>query len=71
MIFSSTVFLFVFLPVVFILYTILPSLKLKNGLLIGASLIFYAYGEPVYVFLMLGSTVVNYVMGLLAARKGR
>lgn len=70
MIFSSTVFLFVFLTVVFILYTILPSLKLKNGLLIGASLIFYAYGEPVYVFLMLGSTVVNYVMGLLAAGKG-
>ena len=49
MVFSSLVFVCVFLPVVFVLYTVLPGLKAKNVLLIIASLLFYAYGEPVYV----------------------
>ena len=53
MVFSSVVFIFVFLPVVFLVYGILPSLKWKNLFLVFASLIFYAYGEPVYVLLML------------------
>ena len=42
-------FLCVFLPVVFLLYYIIPSLKCRNILLIIFSLLFYAYGEPVYV----------------------
>lgn len=63
MVFSSIVFLCVFLPVVFLLYYAIPSVKAKNILLIAASLLFYAYGEPVYVFLMLVSTVMNYLFG--------
>ena len=49
MVFSSMVFMCVFLPVVLVLYYLLPTLRLKNFLLIIASLLFYAYGEPVYV----------------------
>lgn len=63
MVFSSMTFLCVFLPVVFILYCLIPSMKAKNALLILASLVFYAYGEPVYVLLMLVSSLCNYVLG--------
>lgn len=59
MIFSSLEFLCVFFPVVFVVYCIFPSIKLKNMLLIVASLMFYAYGEPVYVVLMFGSAFFN------------
>ncbi|MGI6590777.1 MAG: MBOAT family O-acyltransferase [Eggerthellaceae bacterium] len=65
MVFSSLPFLCVFLPVVFGLCCLMPSVRAKNGLLIIASLLFYAYGEPVYVFLMIASTLANYVFGLL------
>lgn len=68
MVFSSLVFLCVFLVGVFLLYTVMPSLKVKNALLIIASLGFYAYGEPVYVFLMLLSSVMNYLYALWIAR---
>ena len=62
MVFSSMVFIFIFLPAVMILYRILPE-KLRNGLLLTASLIFYAWGEPVYVLLMMFSIVFNYFIG--------
>lgn len=73
MVFSSVVFLFVFLPVVFLLYSLLPSLRLKNLFLVFASLVFYAYGEPVYVLLMLISSMMNYTLGRLVSgeKKGR
>ena len=61
MVFSSMTFLCVFLPVVFLLYSVLPSIPVKNGLLIIASLLFYAYGEPKYVLLMIFSIVMNYL----------
>ena len=61
MIFSSLVFLCVFLPVVFGLYCVLPSMRGRNALLILASLVFYAYGEPIYVLLMIGSALGNYL----------
>lgn len=64
MIFSSLEFLCVFLPVVFALYCAIPSLKVKNALLIVASLLFYAYGEPIYVFLMIISSLLNYLLAL-------
>ena len=63
MVFSSLVFLCIFLPCVFILHYFLPTIRLKNALLILVSLVFYAYGEPVYVLLMLGSTIANYFLG--------
>ena len=69
MIFSSLTFVCIFLPVVFLLYCIMPSLRLKNAWLILASLFFYAYGEPVYVLLMLFSTVLNY-FGARLVEKG-
>jgi len=62
MVFSSPIFLFLFLPVVLALCA-LPGLKLRNGLLLLFSVIFYAWGEVVFVFLMLGSTVLNHFLG--------
>lgn len=63
MVFSSAVFLFVFLPVVFILHTVIRNTTARNVLLIVASLIFYAWGEPVYVVLLLASILINYLLG--------
>ena len=67
MVFSSLLFLFRYLPAVLLLYFICPK-KLRNLLLFIASLIFYAWGEPVYVVLMLFSTVVDYIHGRLVER---
>lgn len=67
MVFSSPVFLFVFLPAVFLLYQFMPGIKSKNVLLMLFSLLFYGFGEPVYVFLLLASVVVNYAGGMLLA----
>ncbi len=70
MVFSSTVFLFIFLPLVWLIYTLIPArfLKARNFLLAAASLLFYAYGEPVYILIMLASVLFNYVMSMLMAR---
>ena len=67
MVFSSLLFLFRYLPFVLVLYFICPK-KLRNLLLFVVSLIFYAWGEPVYVVLMIFSTLVDYTHGLLVAR---
>ncbi len=64
MVFSSLVFLSVFLPTVLLCYWLLPSIAGKNILLLAASLFFYAYGEPVYVFLMLASSLFHYLCAL-------
>lgn len=64
MVFSSTIFLCVYLPLVLLGYNICPK-KGKNLFLLIVSLIFYAWGEPKYVFLMIFSILVNYVFGLL------
>ncbi len=66
MVFSSPVFVFLFLPFVYI-STLIPSIKIKNVILLIASLLFYAWGEPVYVFLMIASVFVNYLLALPAA----
>ncbi|MBQ9156192.1 MAG: MBOAT family protein [Eubacterium sp.] len=70
MVFSSLTFLCVFMPLVYLLHLILPDIRAKNGLLIAASLIFYAYGEPVYVLLMIFSVFINY-LAALAMSAGR
>ena len=68
MLFSSVTFLFGFLPVVLALYFITPMPKgspaVRNGLLLGVSLIFYAWGEPVYVLLMLAQCFAAWLFGL-------
>ena len=64
MVFSSFVFLCAFLPIVLFLYYISPA-RIRNLVLLAASLIFYAWGEPVYVLIMLFSTVFDYTNGRL------
>jgi alginate O-acetyltransferase complex protein AlgI len=65
MVFSSPIFLFLFLPVVLALYLVLPGgLRVRNAWLLFFSLVFYAWGEPVFIFLALGSTLLNYLLGL-------
>ncbi len=70
MVFSSLTFLCIFLPAVFLLYTVIPNLHVRNGLLIAASLVFYAYGEPVYVLLMIASSLMNYICALFVGSGG-
>ena len=65
MVFSSMVFLCVFLPAVFCLHLLLPGMRAKNFLLVAASLVFYAYGEPIYVILLVASSVGNYILARL------
>ena len=67
MIFSSTLFLFIFLPLTLLIYYAIPKkyVAAKNIELLIASLIFYAWGEPKNVILMLVSIAANYGFGLL------
>ena len=64
MVFSSLLFLFIFLPAVLIVYYVVPR-KLKNSILLLFSLVFYAWGEPIYILLMLASIILSYVGGIL------
>lgn len=64
MVFSSLVFLCIFLPIVFFGHLLLPGIRAKNAMLLAASLIFYAYGEPVYVLLLAASALLNYLWAL-------
>lgn len=62
MVFSSLTFLFVFLSVTLIIYYIAPK-KLKNAVILVSGLAFYAWGEPIYVFVMILSTFIDYTAG--------
>lgn len=69
MLFSSNVFLFAFLPAVLLIYYLVPRF-LRNPVLLLFSLFFYGWGEPVYLFLMIGDILLNYVCGRwIAAEK--
>ena len=68
MVFSSLTFLCVFLPVILILDRVLPGVRTRNVLLLIASLVFYAYGEPVCVFLMIASCLLNYIWAVLIGK---
>lgn len=63
MVFSSLTFLCVFLPVVFLLALLIRSTRWQNVMLMVASLLFYAYGEPAYVLLMVVISVMSYIFG--------
>ena len=67
MVFSSNVFLFAYLPIVLALYYILPK-KLRNPVLLITSLIFYGWGEPIYLLLMITTILLDYICGLLIHR---
>ena len=74
MVFSSTVFLFIFLPSVWAIYSLIPKrfILAKNIVLSLASIVFYAFGEPVYIVIMLASVLFNYISALLIApRSGK
>ena len=83
MLFSSFTFLFFYLPLVLLLYFALPAalsrvlqshgarLLLQNAVLLAVSLLFYGWGEPIYVFLMLATVAVNYLLGLWLAAAHR
>ena len=67
MVFSSTIFLFIYLPIALMLYYITP-LKWRNLVILIENLVFYGWGEPVYVFLMLASVAVDYFLALMIER---
>lgn len=72
MVFSSMLFLWLFLPAVLLVYWLVGDRigeKAGNIILLVASLFFYAWGEPVYIFLMLFSVLINYVLALLVSWK--
>ncbi|MBD5082497.1 MAG: MBOAT family protein [Ruminococcaceae bacterium] len=68
MLFSDLFFLYAFLPLCLILYFVCRNIHWKNAVLIVFSLIFYAWGEPLWIILMIGSVGVNYFCGLLIDR---
>ncbi len=67
MVFSSVNFIFAFLPLLFVFYFAVPKKfrKIRNFILLVFSLVFYAYGEPRYILVMLASILINYGFGLL------
>ncbi len=68
MIFSSISFLILFLPLTVFFYYLLPGIKCRNAVLLIASVVFYALGEPVYIFLLIGSSLVNYALARIMCR---
>lgn len=69
MLFTSSTFLFAFMPLFFVVYFLLPWRAAKNIWLLVASLVFYAWGEPVYIALMVASIAVNWLFGLLVSAR--
>ena len=67
MVFSSIPFIFFFFPICLICYFITPN-RIKNYTLLLFSLIFYAWGEPIYIFLMIFSTLIDFINGRLLSK---
>ncbi len=68
MVFSSLTFLYLFLPACMLVYYMAPTVTARNWVLVLFSLLFYAWGEPVNVLLLLFSTACNYGFGLHIGR---
>ena len=69
--FSSLTFLTCFVPIVWALYFVKGSIRWRNGVLLAASLVFYAWGEPIWIVAMLASTLVNWVCaGMISVCRG-
>ena len=64
MVFSSLTFLLIFLPVLLIIYFLIKNITIKNYILLLFSLIFYAWGEPIYIIIMIISIIITYLAGL-------
>lgn len=69
MVFSSLTFLYIFLPIVLIIYYIVPK-KCRNLFILISGLFFYAWGEPIYVVIMIASTLIDYFAGLVIYKAG-
>ena len=67
MVFSSLYFLFLYLPIVLLIYYIAP-LRLRNAVLLVFNLIFYGWGEPKYILIMFASIAIDYTHGMLVTR---
>ncbi|SHI78206.1 alginate O-acetyltransferase complex protein AlgI [Butyrivibrio fibrisolvens DSM 3071] len=65
MVFSSMTFLWIFLPIVFVLSLVVRNIKVQNIILLIFSLLFYAWGEPAYLLILLASVIMNWGLGLL------
>ena len=68
MVFSSLTFLYIFLPLCLLLYFLTKNIRIRNAVLLIFSLVFYAYGEPKYIFLLIATVLVDYIGGLLIDR---
>ena len=68
LVFSNLEFLYLFFPLCMLCYFLAKTTSARNIVLIVFSLVFYAWGEPVYIFLMLGTLAVDYLFGLLLER---
>lgn len=70
MVFSSSIFLFAFLPICLAIYYWIPkaNIKLKNFILFIMSLFFYAWGEPICIIIMVLSIVLNYIFAILVEK---
>lgn len=71
MVFSSLMFLLLFLPVLLLLYFVWNNIHWRNGVLVLASLLFYAWGEPIWILSMLVVTAINYACAYAVDRAGR
>ena len=71
LVFSGLTFLLLFLPLLLLLYFLSGNVRWRNGVLVVFSLIFYAWGEPVMVLLLVGSTALHYLLAFLIERTAR
>ena len=71
MVFSSLTFLLVFLPILLIIYFLVKNIKIRNYVLLIFSLIFYAWGEPKYIILMLLEVIITYIFARLIAKENK
>lgn len=69
MVFSDLLFLFLFLPLNLLLQRLMPGIRSKNAVMLLFSLFFYTWGEPVYVLLLIGTTLVNWAAALLVEKR--
>jgi alginate O-acetyltransferase complex protein AlgI len=67
MLFNSPLFLFLFFPLLYFLYRLVPN-SFRNGILLAASLLFYAWAEPIFVFWALGSAFLDWTLGEVISR---
>lgn len=71
MVFSSGIFMFLFLPGLLVMYYALRGRAVRNYILLAASLLFYAWGEPIFIFIMLASIFANWALSLIMSKSTR